>query len=50
MHLVFSVAGIFFLGLPTVSKISAYTLAILEKNGVDPIVAFCISLVVSVLV
>lgn len=50
MHLVFSVSGIFFLGLPTVSKVSAYTLAILEKNGVDPITAFFIATAVSVTV
>jgi hypothetical protein len=50
MHLVFSVGGIFFLGLPTVNKISAYALAILEKNGTDPIVAFFLAGIVSALV
>lgn len=36
IHLVFSVAGVFFLGLPTVGKIAGYTLAILERSGVAP--------------
>lgn len=47
MHLVFSVTGIFFLGLPTVSKVSSYTLAILEKDWFSPASAFLIALLIS---
>jgi len=34
IHLVFSVAGIFFLGFPTIMSIGAYALAISQKSGI----------------
>lgn len=50
MHLAFSVAGVVFLGMPTIGKLSAYSLAMAEKAGVAPEVAGLIALVVAGLV
>jgi branched-chain amino acid transport system permease protein len=36
MHLAFSVAGVVFLGMPTIGKLSAYSLAMAQKAGVAP--------------
>lgn len=50
VHLVLSLAGIIFLGMPTVLKASLYALAIAEKSGISPEVSFFIAILVSLLV
>ena len=47
MHLVFSLGGIFFLGMPTVVSLTAYALAIAEKAGYAPLWAAAIALLVN---
>ncbi len=49
LHLVLSMAGIFFLGYPTIFKIAAYTLAISEKAGLGPELSMLLALAVSLL-
>ncbi len=49
VHLTFSIGGMFFLGFPTVVKVSSYALAISERNGVSPELAFGIGIVTSLL-
>lgn len=48
-HGVFSLAGIFFLGVPVVMKVSVYTLAISQKAGIPPEYAFLLAVVASLL-
>ena len=50
MHTVFSLAGIFFLGLPTVVKISVYALAISQRAGISPEISFLIAMIVALFV
>jgi branched-chain amino acid transport system permease protein len=50
LHGVFSMAGIFFLGIPVVGKVSAYTLAIAQKSGIPPEYAFLLAIIASLLV
>lgn len=49
IELVFSRAGIFFLGFPTVITVSGYALAIAQREGVVPWQAFIVALVVALL-
>lgn len=50
IHMVLSLAGIIFLGVPTVVKASLYALAIAEKAGITPEISFVIALLVSIVV
>jgi branched-chain amino acid transport system permease protein len=50
IHMVLSLAGIIFLGVPTVVKASLYALAIAEKAGIAPEISFIIALLVSIVV
>lgn len=50
IHMVLSLAGIIFLGVPTVVKASLYALAIAEKAGIAPEISFVIALLVSIVV
>jgi branched-chain amino acid transport system permease protein len=50
IHMVLSLAGIIFLGVPTVVKSSLYALAIAEKAGIAPEISFVIALLVSIVV
>lgn len=43
MHLVLSLSGIIFLGIPTVVKVSMYALAISQRSGIAPEHAFWIA-------
>lgn len=45
MHQVFSVGGIFFLGFPTILGTSVYVLAIAERAGISPLVAFLLGVI-----
>jgi len=49
IHGVFSLAGIFFLGVPVVMEMSIYALAIAQKAGIPPQYAFLIAMLVAVL-
>ncbi len=49
IHLVLSVSGIVFLGLPTVVKVADYALAISERSGIIPELAWIIAVFVAVL-
>lgn len=49
IHLVFSLGGIFFLGMPSVVKVGAYTIALAEKQGMSGGVSFFIALSISFL-
>jgi len=50
VHMVLSLAGIIFLGMPTVLKASMYALAIAEKAGISPEISFIIALVTALVV
>lgn len=48
-HLSVSVGGVFFLGLPVMVSLGAYTLVIAQKSGIDILLAVIISLVMVLL-
>lgn len=50
LHGSFSLAGIFFLGVPVTMKMAIYTLAIAEKAGLAPEIAFLLAVIASALV
>ncbi len=50
LHGVFSLAGIFFLGIPVVMKISVYALAIAQRAGVPPEIAFIFAIIAAIAV
>ncbi|MBD3327980.1 hypothetical protein GF340_01620 [Candidatus Peregrinibacteria bacterium] len=50
LQVLVSVGGIFFLGFPVMAKVSAYTVAILEKSDFNPLVAMLIAILLTIII